>query len=150
LQQLAALNVIREQYGQNLRADRFGDDRIENGRYDLDAAVEVAAHPIGAGDEDFAIPTVLEAINARVLEEPADDAAHANPLADSRNARANDAHTANEHVDLNARLRRAVEGANHFGVADVIELHSDARRTARTRVLGLALDERNELAPQRH
>ena len=61
---------------------------------------------------------VREVVDARVLEEAADDRAHANRLADARHARAEAAHAAHDHVDRDAGLRRAVERPDDRRIGD--------------------------------
>ena len=76
-----------------------------------------------------------EAVDARVLEEPADDRAHADRLRQPGHARAQAADPADDEVDLTAGVRRVVERVDHLGVDEAVHLHHDAaaRRRARPR-----------------
>ncbi len=60
---------------------------VLDGRQQLDARVEVARHQVGRADEVAALVAALEAVDARVLEEAADDRDHADVVADARRRR---------------------------------------------------------------
>ena len=80
------------------------------GRHDhLDPVVEVARHQVGAPDQVGLLLAGLEAEEAAVLEEAAEDRAHADPVAQALDAGAQHADRAHDQVDLGARLRGAVE-----------------------------------------
>jgi len=44
-----------------------------DGDHEFHAFFEVAAHPIGGGDEDFGVASLVEVEEARVFEEAVDD-----------------------------------------------------------------------------
>ena len=52
----------------------------------LDAAVEVARHQVGGADQHAGLVAALEGVDARVLEEAADDRDDADVLRDPRHA----------------------------------------------------------------
>ena len=54
---------------------------------DLDPAVEVPLHQVGAAKIDLVLSAVAEVVDAAVLEEAADDADHPDVLAPARHAR---------------------------------------------------------------
>ena len=54
------------------------------------------------------------------------------------------ADAAHDQIDLHARLRRRVERGDHLRIDERVHLRDDARRPARARVLGLALDQLEE------
>src|SRR5581483_3926161 len=101
---LARLEVVGKKHGENVTVDRFGEQRIEHGDDRLDAPVQVAAHPIRRTNEDLAVAAVLENVDARVLQEASDDAAHPDVLAHAGDAGTDDAHAANLEIDRDARL----------------------------------------------
>ena len=71
--------------------------------------VEIAGHQIGAAEQERAPASRVEDVEAAVLEEPAEDAAHADGLAEARHARTKRADAARDDVDLRALLRCAVQ-----------------------------------------
>jgi hypothetical protein len=79
-----------------------------------------------------------------VLEELADDRADPDPLGDARDARLERARAADDEVDLDAGLRRAVERLDHRDVHDRVQLEDDPRRTTGGGVPDLAFDEVQE------
>ena len=62
--------------------------RIEHRERDLDPAEEVASHPVGAREPDLVAAVVREIPDPAVLEEAADDRAHADVLGEALDARA--------------------------------------------------------------
>src|SRR5690606_9548324 len=78
----------------------------------LDAAVEVAVHHVGAADVDDRVAVVLEAEHARVLEVATEDAAHADVLAQSLDARLEGADAAHPDIHRDAGLARAVQAVD--------------------------------------
>src|SRR5712692_6981076 len=82
------------------------ESRIEHRKAQLDAAEEVAVHPVGARQIHLVAAAVLEVEHARMLEEAADDRAHADVFRQADDARLQRAHSAHDQVDLHARARR--------------------------------------------
>ena len=77
---------------------------IEDGEDDLDAAVEVAGHEVGAAQIDEGIPVVVEDKDAAVFKKAVDNAADADGFAESGDAGAEAADAADDHVDGDAFL----------------------------------------------
>ena len=69
-----------------------------------------------------------------VLEEAAEDRAHADVLREARHARPQRAGAAHDQVDLHAGLRRRVQRADHVLLDQRVHLRDDARRLAFARV----------------
>src|ERR1043166_7561462 len=126
------------------------DFDVADRRERLDAPIEVAFHHVGAADVHLLVPAVLEPEDARVFQEAADDRAHADVIADAGDAGTQAADAADDHVDLHARLRGAVEHTNHLVVGDRVYLEDDPRRAARFRMLGFAVDQLAETRAQIH
>ena len=109
--------------------------------HDLDAAMEVARHPVRARDVDLVLAGVREVEDAPVLEVAIDDRAHLDVVAHAGHLRAQAADAADDERDRHARLRRAVERLDDVLVDERVHLRDDARRPPLPRVLGLARDE---------
>ena len=114
--------------------------RVLDRREQLDARVEVARHEVGRADPVAALVAALEAVDARVLEEAADDRDHADVLRHARHARAQAADAAHVQVHLHARLRGLVEGADAARVHERVHLQDDPRLLAGLVRLDGALD----------
>ena len=108
------------------------------------ATVEVARHPVRRADEILRLRIVREIPDARVLEEPPDDADHADTVGQPLDLRPQAADPAHDQVDLHAGLRRAVERLDHLRVHQRVHLHDDARRPPGRGVLRLALHQLQE------
>src|SRR5690606_36134861 len=102
------------------------DDRDER----LGAAVEVAVHAVGAADVHDGAAAAGERVDARVLQEAAQHGAHADVLAQARDAGTQRADAAHREVHLHACLGGAVEGVDRLLVDDRVELHLDPRLLA--------------------
>ena len=63
---------------------------------------KIARHPVGAAEINFGLAAILEIEDAAVFQEAPDDAAHANPAADSANARDQRALAAHDQIDLHS------------------------------------------------
>src|SRR5262249_25593205 len=73
-------------------------------RYDdLDATLEVALHAVGRADQVFLVAPVPEIEDPAVLEEASEDADHADPLGDARDAGPQATRVAHDQVDAHAR-----------------------------------------------
>ena len=112
--------------------------------HDLDAAAEVAGHPVGRGEEDLGLVAVLEVGDPRVLEVLVDDADDADVVRDAGHARPQAADAADDQVDPHAGLRGAVEHLDDLGVDQRVDLGDDPRRPALLGVGPLALDQGDE------
>ena len=109
---------------------------------ELHARVEVARHQVRGADEDGRLLAALERVDARVLEEAADDRHDADVLGDAGHTRPQAARAAHVQLDRHARLRGAVERADAGGVDERVHLHADARVLARL----VRVDRRVDLA----
>src|SRR6266536_3210369 len=81
---------------------------------------------------------------SRVLQEPADNADHANPIAHRGELWTETADAAHDEIDLDAGLRRAIERVDDFGVDEGVHLPDDAGRPARLGVFGFSRDQLDE------
>src|ERR1700722_10282046 len=117
--------------------------RVLQGEQHLDAFVKIARHPIGAAEKNFRLPTILEIIDAAVLEEPAYDAPHANAVAETANAWPQRTNAANDQLDINSGLRSTIERLNDIFIEQRIKLGGNPCWTAHARVLSLAINQRH-------
>src|SRR5690606_8790805 len=97
--------------------------------------------PVGARDVELVLAGVREVEDASVLEVPIDDRADLDVLADADHARPEAAHAANDELDRDPGLGRAVESLDDVFVDERVHLRDDARRTALARVLRFPRDE---------
>ena len=81
-----------------------------------------------------------EAVDARMLEEAADDALHVDVLGEARNARPQAADAAHDEVDLHAGLARLVERVDDLAVDQRVHLHPDGGRAPGLGVVHLLAD----------
>src|SRR6185437_7682526 len=80
-----------------------------------------------------------------MLQESADDRAHANAITETRDARAQSAHATDDKVDLDAGLRCSVERVDRLEVNKRVDLGDDARSTPGLCVLGFTCYEPEEI-----
>src|SRR3989441_825612 len=113
----------------------------------LNPAAQIARPPVGGPDVIVGGTPVLEVIDARVLQEAAEDARDPDTLRQAGYAGAQHADAAHHQLDARAGLRGTVQRGDHRTVGQPVQLHPDAAAAAGTRVLGLALDQVEE-APQ--
>src|SRR4051812_45611628 len=106
--QLARLDVVGKVDAENLAEHALLQRWVRDGDHHLDAVVEIARHQIRAADVDFLVAAVAEIPGAAVLEEPSDDAAHADVLAQAGNTWTQAADAAHDQVNTNAGLRSRV------------------------------------------
>src|SRR5215471_6182910 len=104
---LPGLRIVGQVFLKSLFHHALADLGIERWKGDLDAAEEVTVHPVGAGEIHGA--AALEIIDTMMLEEAADDRAHADVLGQPWDPGAQRANPTNDQVDLDAGLRRLVE-----------------------------------------
>src|SRR5271165_440514 len=100
-----------------------GELRILDPGHDFDTPIEVAMHHIGAANPVFV--DRVEVDDARVLEESAEDRAHADVFRITVHARPQRADSADHHLDSDPGLRRAVERVDHLLVDKSIGLQPD-------------------------
>src|SRR5215510_13797420 len=79
---------------------------------DLDALLDVALHRVGRADVVLGPAAVVEVVDPLVLEEPADDADDLDRAGHAVEAGAQPAGVADDEVDGDAALRRAVQRAD--------------------------------------
>ena len=99
-----------------------------HGRHEFDAVVEIPRHPVGGREEDVLLAAVIEAEDAAVFEEAADDAAHADVFADVLESGAQHADAAHDEVDFDACGRGFVE----LGDDEAVEKRVHLRRNVGT------------------
>ncbi len=90
--------------------------RLLDWEQDFDPPIQVARHQIGAAHVKRRIAIVVEVVDARMLQEAADDTHHLDIIADSGDARTQAANTANDQIDLHARLGRHIEMADDLAI----------------------------------
>ncbi len=86
------------------------------GEQELDAAVQIARHQVGAAGIDLFFASVAEIIDAAVLEEATDNASHRDVFTDTRQASTKAAEAAHDEIDLHARARGFVQELDHLFV----------------------------------
>ena len=128
--QIPALRLILEIGDHDLVQHLLMHGRIVDRNQGLDAAVEVARHPVRRGDVDLGLRrrqsmTRAEADDAAMLEEAADDALYPDVLGQAGHARPQAADAAHDELDLHARLAGAVERVDHARIDQRVELGPD-------------------------
>ncbi len=103
---------------------------IEHREGDLDAAEQVAVHPVGAGQIDDFLAAGMEVVDAVMLQEAPDERAHADVFRQPRHAGPERAHAAHDQVDLDARARGLVELVDDGRLQQRVHLADDARALA--------------------
>src|SRR6201993_3947228 len=97
-----------------VRLDHFGESlagqlRIAQVEHHLHALVNISMHPVRAAKVRFRFTTVAEYKCAAVFEKAADHASYPNPAADSAQPRSQGTGPAHYQLDLNTRLRSAIQ-----------------------------------------
>ena len=119
-----------------------------HGEDGLDAVEGVALHPVGTADEVMRITGIFEAVDAAVLEETSDDAAHRDVFAHAGESGAQGADAAHEEVDFDPGARGAVEGLDDFFLHKGVELGENRGRSAGAGVFDFAVDEAKDVLVQ--
>ncbi len=114
--QFARVDRIGQHTPEQIIAQGGAQDRVLDREEGLHAPIQVALHQIRAAEEHLLAAPIGKVINAAVLQEASQDAAHADRLAESRNTGAQAADAAHDQIDLHAGLRGAIEGGDDFGV----------------------------------
>ena len=138
--EIPRLHVVRRAHVEALDEPR-AHGGVLDGHHHLDPAMEVARHPVGAGEVHLVLAAVGELEHAPVLEVAVDQRAHLDGLGDLGDPRPQAADAADEQRDLHARLRRAVERLDDVLVDERVHLGDDLRGPPLPRVLGFARDE---------
>src|SRR6185369_7330002 len=114
--------------------------RVFDRHQDLDALLEVALHRVCRADVVLGPAAVVEVVDPLVLEEPADDADDLDRARDAVEAGPEPAGVADDEVDRDAALRRAIQRAHDVDVLEAVELPLDVAAAARALQRDLALD----------
>ncbi len=145
--EVPGLRLVRhpevEQPGQLGPVRRVGDPQQR-----LDPAVQIAVHHVGAADPHLRIAVVAEHEDPRVLQEPPQDAAHPDVLAQPRHAGPDRADAAHPHVHRHPGLRGPVQRVDHGLVDDRVDLELHVRRTPGPVVGDLVVDPPHQTVPQ--
>ena len=78
--------VVGQRQGEGFADDAGFEWRILNRNAGFHAAEQVASHPVGAGNPHFAVAMVFKIKHARVLQQAADNRAHADVVRQARHA----------------------------------------------------------------
>src|SRR5215211_580622 len=103
----------------------------------LDPAVEVAVHHVGGAEPELVVAVVAEAQDPGVFQEPPHDRPDPDVLAQPGDAGAKRTDAADDQVDADAGLGRAVERVDDPLIHDGVGLELDQPRPARADVLDL-------------
>src|SRR5580658_11009679 len=126
---------------QNFVAQAADELRAGHGKQGFHAAVQIPRHKVRAAHINLLVASVVEVIDAAVLEKAAENTLHPDGFADPGNTRPQSAHAANNHVDLHARLRGAIERANQSHVLDSVHLENHVTIAVLLVALDFALDQ---------
>src|SRR5687767_6155446 len=105
----------------------------------LDAAIEIARHPVSRSEVVLLVAAVCEVEYARMLEESSYDADHADAIADARDTGPQTADAANDQIDLDSGPRRFIERLDCLGIDERVHLRNDSAAAALSRVLRFSL-----------
>lgn len=89
---------------------------------DLDPAIEVPLHQIGATEVEFVVAVVMEVIHPAVLEKSPNNASDADRLAPAWDAGPEAANPSNDQVNFDAGLRRRVQRAYKIPIDQRVHL----------------------------
>src|SRR5690606_10707771 len=111
----------------------------------LDAAVEIAGHPVGRSDVDGGLRVrqamaVAERVDTRMFEEAADDRLDADRLRETGYAGPQAADAAHDEIDLDARTAGIVERVDDDAVHERVHLGPDRARAPGFGVFHLGSD----------
>src|SRR5581483_1542193 len=139
-EQLPRLDVVRQARRQHFLDEPLLQLRGLHRKYHLDAAAQVAVHPVRRADIHLRIARIVKVEDAAMLEEAIDDAGDADVIADAGNLRPQGADAAANDVDLHARLAGAVQGLHDGRLQQAVDLGEDPCRLARPLAARLLLD----------
>src|SRR5439155_760081 len=108
-------------------ADLGLEGGVQHRERDLDAAIEVAGHPVRGGEQVFRVLTVLEVEDPRVLEVAVDDGDDADPRREPGHRGAQATRAAHDQVDPYARLAGVVQLLDQATVDQPVHLRDDPR-----------------------
>src|SRR6266581_46806 len=129
--------------------DALLDPAVEDREAQLDSPEEIASHPVGAGQVKVFLSAVEEVEDARVLEKPSYDRAHAYVLRQPRDSGTQRTYAAHDQVDFHPRLRSPVERLDHLGFDQGVHFRDDVPGLAGTRVVGFTFDRRQDALVER-
>src|SRR3989442_6227866 len=129
-------------------ADLGLEARIQHRERDLDAAVEVAGHPVRGGEQVFRVLTVLEVEDPRVLEVTVDDGDDADPRREPGHRGAQATRAAHDQVDPYARLAGVVQLLDQATVDQPVHLRDDPRGPPGPSMVRLTADALDEPVAQ--
>lgn len=112
--------------------------------HQLQTAVQIARHPVRAGQIEAGVAAVFKAEHPAVLQKTADDGAHANLLAQARNAGAQAANAADNQQHWNAGAGGVVEHVDNLGVHQGVHFCRDAAGKPGARVFRFRPNQRQE------
>ena len=135
----AGLRVVGELEGEDV-LDLGAEFVVVDREGDLDAAVEVAVHPVGRGQEELGVAAVIEAVDAGVFEEAVHDAPCLDVLAEVRDAGRQPTEPADEEANVDAGRARLVEPGDDGVLFERVHLERHLSRPAGRGVFDLALD----------
>src|SRR5262245_23304885 len=144
-----ALLVVFEVGDHDLVQDLLVHRGVENRDHGFDTTIEIAWHHVRGADVDGGLRrwqplAAPKTVNARVLEEAADDALDANIIGKARNFRLEAAHTPHHEVDADPGLACLVKGVDDLRVDERVHLHPDGGRAPGLGVLDLLADVRDD------
>lgn len=143
--QAPALLIVPEVGGHDLVQYLLMNSRVLDGYQRFNAPVDVAGHPVRRRDIYLGVlggqfVAVAETGNAGMLEKPADDGSYLNILAQTWDAGSEATYPPGHDFDLDAGLRGRIQGIDHLGVDQRIDLDPDARRPPGFGVFDLVVD----------
>src|SRR2546423_14676922 len=106
-------------------------------------------HRLRATDQDLSAAAAGKPQEARMLEEPAEDAPPPDPVRQPWYAGPERAHAPHDQVDIDTRLARGVQAVDDLLVDESVDLDRDLRWATGTSMLGLAFDEPEQHRAQR-
>lgn len=117
--------VIAEAAVEDVNEELFRGGVLD-GRHEFDPFFEVARHPVGGGDEDLVIATLVEVEDAHVFELLVDDGDDFDVLGFLAFAGFEAADATDVELDFDARFGGGVEGIDHVDVFERVHLGDDA------------------------
>src|ERR1017187_6175335 len=139
-QELARFGIVLEGCPQDANQPGLGR-RVDNGHEQLDAAVEVARHPVGAGNKNERFAAMMKIQDAAVFEETVHNADDPDVLTQFRDTGPQTADAANIKLNLHALLRSAVQRLNDVRIHERVELGHDVALLALLAALRFTLNQ---------
>ena len=103
---------------------------IKDGKGDFDAAVQIARHPVGRGEEILGITIIMKIKEASMFEVAVNNRNHPNPFGYARQPRPQAADTTHDKINLYTRLAGGIQLLNHGRVNQTVDLGNDSGRLA--------------------